>query len=55
MPVPDQVRDDVSGIPARRPAGRQKILKTLDSGLRRNDGSRGFQIFYEFIFLKKVV
>ena len=29
MPIPDQVRDDGSGI--------QKTLKLLDSGLRRND------------------
>ncbi|MFC1856544.1 hypothetical protein ACFL9U_00775 [Thermodesulfobacteriota bacterium] len=30
MPVPDQVRDDGSGI--------QNPLKLLDSGFRRNDG-----------------
>jgi len=29
MPVPDQVRDDGSGI--------QKVPKSLDSGFRRND------------------
>jgi hypothetical protein len=40
MPVPDQVRDDGSGI--------QNILTSLDSGLRRNDVSKGFQTFYEF-------
>lgn len=34
MPVPDQVRDDVSGIPAKLPAGRQKQLNLLDSGSR---------------------
>jgi hypothetical protein len=39
MPVPDQVRDDGSGI--------QNILKSLDSGLRRNDALKEFQTFYE--------
>jgi len=34
MPVPDQVRDDVSGIPAKLPAGRQKQLNLLDSKSR---------------------
>jgi len=41
MPVPDQVRDDGSGI--------QNILKSLDSGLRRNDASKDFQNFYDTI------
>ena len=54
MPVPDQVRDDGSGI--------QNILKSLDSDLRRskilmpfagNKVSRGFQIFYEFVKVEK--
>jgi len=31
MPVPDQVRDDGSGI--------QNILELLDSGFRRNDNN----------------
>jgi len=43
MLVPDQVRDDGSGI--------QNILKSLDSGLRRNDALMEFQTFYEFINL----
>jgi hypothetical protein len=34
MPVPDQVRDDGSGI--------QNMLKLLDSGFRRNDASKEF-------------
>ena len=34
MPVPDQVRDDGSGI--------QNLLKLLDSGLRRNDALMKF-------------
>jgi len=34
MPVPDQGRNDVSGIPANRPAGRQKRLKSQNSGFR---------------------
>jgi len=34
MPVPNQVRDDVSGIPANRPAGRQKKLKSQNSGFQ---------------------
>ncbi len=33
MPVPDQVRDDGSGI--------QNPLNLLDSGLRRNEGKAG--------------
>jgi hypothetical protein len=41
MPVPDQVRDDGSGI--------QKPLILLDSGFRRNDGDAGELTFYEFI------
>ena len=41
MPVQDQVQDDGSGI--------QKILKLLDSGIRRNDVSKGIQTFYDFI------
>jgi hypothetical protein len=34
MPVPDQVRDDGSGI--------QNLLKLLNSGLRRNDALKKF-------------
>ena len=45
MPVPDQVRDDGSGI--------QNILKSLDSGLRRNDALMGFQTFCETINFRK--
>jgi len=41
MLVPDQVRDDGSGI--------QSILESLDSGLRRNDDGEIFQTFYEFV------
>jgi hypothetical protein len=41
MPVPDQVRDDGSGI--------QNILKSLDSGLRWNDVIMGFRTFCETI------
>ena len=41
MPVPDQVRDDGSGI--------QKVPKSLDSGFRRNDVLKEFQISYETI------
>ncbi len=41
MPVPDQVRGDGSGI--------QNIMKSLDSGLRRNDTLKEFQTFYEII------
>ena len=41
MPVPDQVRDDGSGI--------QNILKSLDSGFRRNDGKTEQLTFYEII------
>jgi len=41
MPVPDQVRDDGSGI--------QNMLKSLDSGLRRNDALKDFHTFYETI------
>ena len=40
MPVPDQVRDDGSGI--------QNILKLLDSGFRRNDKQTEKVTFYEF-------
>jgi hypothetical protein len=51
MPVPDQVRDDGSGI--------QNILKSLDSGLAvipdpepgRNDALKEFQTFYEIVKL----
>jgi hypothetical protein len=41
MPVPDQVRDDGSGI--------QNPLNLLDSGFRRNDGKAENLTFYEFI------
>ena len=41
MLVPDQVRDDGSGI--------QNILKSLDSGLRRNNALMGFQTFCKTI------
>jgi hypothetical protein len=41
MPVPDQVRDDGSGI--------QKPSNLLDSGLRRNEGKAGELTFYEVI------
>jgi hypothetical protein len=34
MPVPDQVRDDGSGI--------QNFMNLLDSGLRRNDAMMKF-------------
>ena len=43
MPVPDQVRDDGSGI--------LNLLNLLDSGFRRNDGKVGNPTFYEFIKL----
>jgi hypothetical protein len=39
MPVPDQVRDDGSGI--------HKDLKSLDSGFRRNDDLRTKSLFME--------
>ena len=42
MPVPDQVRDDVSGI--------QNLLELLDSGFRQNDNPRINATFYETIF-----
>ncbi len=41
MPVPDQVRDDGSGI--------QNILNLLDSGFRRNDRKTEKATFYETI------
>ena len=41
MPVPDQVRDDGSGI--------QNILKLLNSGVRRNDKKMVKVTFYETI------
>jgi hypothetical protein len=41
MPVPDQVRDDGSGI--------QNPSILLDSGFRRNDGNAEELTFYEFI------
>jgi hypothetical protein len=41
MPVPDQVRDDGSGI--------QNPLNLLDSGFRWNDGKAENLTFYEFI------
>jgi len=41
MPVPDQVRDDGSGI--------QNILELLDSDIRRNDDGEVHQPFYEFV------
>ena len=44
MPVLDQVRDDVSGIP--------NMLALLDSGFRRNDKLRANSTFYEIIFYK---
>jgi hypothetical protein len=47
MPVPDQVRDDGSGI--------QNMLKSLDSGLRRNDALKKFQTFYEFINIQSSI
>ena len=37
MPVPDQVQDDGSGI--------QNVLKSLDSGFRRNDKELIFWLF----------
>jgi len=37
MPVPDQVRDDGSGI--------HNLLKLLDSGFRRNDKKLNFGLF----------
>ena len=43
MPVPDQVRDDGSGI--------QNPLNLLDSGFRRNDGNAEGLTFYEWIKL----
>jgi hypothetical protein len=44
MPVPDQVRDDGSGI--------QNLLNILDSGFRRNDGNTRELTFYDFIKFK---
>jgi hypothetical protein len=41
MPVPDQVRDDGSGI--------QNPSKLLDSGFRRNDAGTSKFTFYEFV------
>jgi hypothetical protein len=41
MPVPDQVRDDGSGI--------RKVLNYLDAGLRRNDVLWGLNIFRKSI------
>ena len=43
MPVSDQVRDDGSGI--------QNILKSQDSGFRRNDALKEFQILYETVYI----
>jgi nickel transport protein len=47
MKVDGFVKSPFNVIPAK--AGIQKRLKTLDSGLRRNDESSGFRTFYEFI------
>ena len=44
MPVPDQGRDDGSGM--------QKSLNLLDSGFRLNDDAKENTIFYGFINLK---
>ncbi len=44
MPVPDQVRDDGSGI--------QNILESLGSGLRRNDALKDFHTFHETVKLR---
>jgi hypothetical protein len=41
MPVPDQVRDDVSGI--------QNVMELMDSGFRQNDKSRINSSFHETI------
>jgi hypothetical protein len=41
MPVPDQVRDDGSGI--------QKPFNLLDSGFQRNDGKMKGLTIYEVI------
>ncbi len=45
MLVPDQVRDDGSGV--------RNIVKSMDFGLRRNDVSKGFQTYYESINSEK--
>ncbi len=45
MPVPDQVRDDGSGI--------QNPLNLLDSGFRRNDVKSEELTFCEVIKIKK--
>jgi len=45
MPVPDQLRDDGSGI--------RNIFKSMDSGLRRNDAFKDFQTFYEAVNVEK--
>ena len=39
MPVPDQVREDVSGI--------QHILALMDAGFHQNDKARTKLTFYE--------
>jgi hypothetical protein len=38
MPVPDQVRNDGSGI--------QNFMKILDSGFRRNDAKKIFDFYH---------
>jgi hypothetical protein len=43
MPVPDQVRDDGSGI--------QNILNLLDSGFRRNDRNTEKVTYYETVII----
>ncbi len=45
MPVPDQVRDDVSGT--------QNILEFLDSSFRQNDRPRINSTFYAVIFFSR--
>jgi len=45
MPVPNQVRDDGSGI--------QNIMKSLDSGLRQNDALKVFGLFTRLSNLSK--
>jgi hypothetical protein len=47
MPVPDQVRDDGSGI--------QNPLKLLDSGFRQNDSKAQELTFNEFINLQSSI
>jgi hypothetical protein len=41
MPVPDQVRDDISGI--------QNTLELMDSGFRQDDKIRTRSTFYDLI------